>query len=344
MLFEGINTMEKKNQVFLALALVLAIAVIASMVFLTENQQKLLKENTHVTLALPVQPWSWWIPFYTAVNQGYYAEEGLDVSFIYSQEGGFGVIKQVAAGNAIFGYAGADSLLVARSKGIPVVTVYQDAHGSSWSIIAKKEIKDLKDLEGKTIAIQGPNNPLHLAAIAMLKKVGVNTDKINWVPVGSQAMVSTFLGGKADAITGNDLYKLTLVSRKAEFNIWYADDYDATLVAMSPLVTEDTLKNNPKLVEKFLRATKKGEKYAISHPEEAVDAYIGRFNPSANREMEQQMWKNYIDEVIQPDKYQLGQFDRTQWEKTEDILYKLGVIENRVDIDKAYTEEFLDKI
>lgn len=342
MLFTGINTMDRKNQMYLALASILGIVVIVSVVFLTGDQST--KENIYVTVALPVQPWGYWMSFYAADIQGYYTEEGLNVSFIYVPEGGFGVIKQVAAGNAMFGYAGSDSLLIARSKDIPVKTIYQDTHSSSWSLIAKKEITSMKDLEGKTIAIQGPNNPLQLATIAMLKKEGVNTDKINWVPVGGQAMVSTFLGGKADAITGNELYELVLKKQKSDYNIWYAKDYGIDFVSLNPLTSENILANNPGLVEKFLRATKKGETYAIEHPEESVNAYVSKFNPSANKEIETALWKLWVDRAIQPDKYPLGQFNKEQWKMTHDTLYGLGVMDKKVDIEDAYTGEFLNRI
>ncbi len=339
--------MDNKKKTVLMAALIIALiggALFMSGFFTQTGALLGQTQNERVTVALPVQPRSMWLGFYTAANQGYYAEEGLNVSFVYSQEGGFGVIKQVASGNALFGHAGGDSLLIARSKGIPVKSIYQNTHQNPWNIIAKKEISSLKDLEGKTISIQGPNNPLQLTAKTMLLNAGVNPNNTTWVPVGGPGMIPTFMAGKADAITGHDLYKLILEKQKAKFNVWYATDYGVNTVSMTVLTSEDTLKNNPELVEKFLRATKKGEAYAIEHPEEAANAYISKFNPSGDKELETNFWKLWVDKAIQPNKYPLGQFNKSQWEMTHDTLYEQGVMDKKVDVGSAYTEEFLRKI
>lgn len=325
----------------IAVVVVVAGAIGAAVVLYTPTPT-----GKQVNIVLPVVPSSYWSMFYSAANQGYYAEEGLNVSMVYVSEGGFGVIKQIAAGKGEFGYAGGDTLMVARSKDIPVVAVYQAGHSSPWSIIAKKGagINELTDIEGKTMAIQGPENPLHLAAKALLKKVGVDYNNVTYVPVGGTGIVPALVGDKADAVTGNELYRLILEQQGVDFNIWYPRDYGVDFVCHVILVSEDTLKNDPELVEKFVRATAKGLEYAITHPEETVDGYIKNFNPSGNKEMEIELWQDYISEVVQPDKYSLGQFNRSQWQTTQDIIYDLGAMDKKVDLDKAYTAEFMEKV
>src|SRR5712691_8740899 len=60
--------------------------------------------------------------FYVAKDKGYYAAAGLDVSI---QPGGsdFPAIQMVAGGSEQFGVTGADQILIARSKGVPVVAI-----------------------------------------------------------------------------------------------------------------------------------------------------------------------------------------------------------------------------
>ena len=222
----------------------------------TEKSTEVNLQNTEkITVVLPVMPTSWWSMFYSAKTQGYYAEEGLDVDFEYIAEGGYGVIKQVAAGNGEFGLAGGDSLMVARSNDIPVVSIYQHHQSTKWSIIAKKDsgINTLSDLEGKTIAIQGPENPLHLAAKGMLKKQGVDYNSINYVPVGGSGVSPALISDSADAVTGNEVYKFVLENKGIEFNIWYSKDYGVDLTSLAILCSEDTLKNNPQLAEGYYR-------------------------------------------------------------------------------------------
>ena len=296
-----------------------------------------------ITVVLPVMPMSWWSMFYSAKTQGYYAEEGIDVDFVYIAEGGYGVIKQVAAGNGEFGLAGGDSLMVARSNNISVVSIYQQDHSTKWSIISKKDsgINKLSDLEGKTIAIQGPENPLHLAAKGMLKKQGVDYNSIKWIPVGGSGIIPALVGGSADAVTGNEIYKFMLEKKGIEFNIWYPKDYGVDLTSVGILCSEDTLKNNPELVEKFVRASNKGLKYAIANPKKAIDDYLKYFNPTGDRQIESKLWNIVVTDVIQPDKYPLGSFNKKQWEDTQNIMYELGSMKKKIDISKAYTDRFV---
>jgi ABC-type nitrate/sulfonate/bicarbonate transport system substrate-binding protein len=334
------------NGMKIMMATVLVATVIAGALFMSGCVGPTEEGTTEVTTVLPVMPWSWWSMFYTAENQGYYAEEGLNVNFVYTSEGGYGVVKQVAAGQGQFGFAGGDTSMVARSNNIPVVTVYQQDHSTMWNIISLNDsgINNLTDLEGKTIAIQGPENPLHLAAKGMLNNVGVDCNTITWIPVGGTGIISALVGGDVDAVTGHGMYKIVLENQGIEFNTWYARDYGVDFVSMGIIVSEDTIENDPELVEKFVRASNKGLEYAIEYPEEAVDAYVETFNPSANKEIELELWNICIDQLIQPDKYPLGQFNRSQWVMTQDTLYDLGAMDKKVDIGEAYTEEFVERI
>lgn len=325
----------------------IAVAIIAIAVFAAGCVEPTEKVGEQVTVMMPFVMNSEWCAFYTALNNGYYADEGLNVTMLYTSEGSFGSVKQVAAGKTTFGYAGGDSIIMARSKDLPIVAVYQNEHSDLFSIILKADspITEPSDLDGKTIAIPGPGSPADIAAKAILKNVGVDYNNVSFVPVGA-ALVPTLLGNKADAITGYIIHELILEGEGVDFREWYAKDYGANFVTLSIITNEETLKDNPELVRKFVRATDKGFKYAMDHPEEAVDAYIKNFNPEAEkfRDIELAYWERLTNEVYQPDKYPLGEFDRDQWVMTQDALYDLDMVEKKTDVDKMYTTEFVEEL
>ena len=299
-----------------------------------------------VTVMMPFVMCSEWTAFYTAINNGYYADEGLDVTMLYTSEGSFGSVKQVAAGKTTFGYAGGDSVILGRSKDLPIVAVYQHEHSDLFSIITKADssITEPADLDGKTIAMPGPGSPPDIAAKAILKNVGVDHNNVSFVPVGA-ALVPTLLGNKADAIAGYIIHELILEGEGTDIRVWYAKDYGANFAGLSTITNEKTLKENPELVKKFVRATDKGFKYAMKHPEEAVDAYIKNFNPDAEkaRDIELAYWERLTNEVYQPDKYKPGQFNKDQWTMTQDTLFDLGMITKKTPVSEMYTDEFVPK-
>lgn len=73
----------------------------------------------------------YYAPMYIAKEKGYFKEQGLDVEFYYAAAAE--IVKNVATGNVQFGFPNADSVILAKSQGIPVKvvnTTYQHGLGA----------------------------------------------------------------------------------------------------------------------------------------------------------------------------------------------------------------------
>ena len=59
------------------------------------------------------------------------------------------------------------------------------------------------------------------------------------------------------------------------------------------------IKENPELIKRFISATDKGLRYAIEHPDEAIDSFI-RFNPEKSKERDFYLdsWKEYVCSAV----------------------------------------------
>jgi NitT/TauT family transport system substrate-binding protein len=284
------------------------------------------------------------MPVYTAINQGYYTDEGLNVSIEYTAEGSFGAIKQVAAGNSQFGYAGGDSVILARSQGIPVISVYQVDHNDTFGIVTRQSsgIKTPKDMVGKSVAIPGPGSPPDIAIKAILSNSGVDYKTVTFVPVGS-ALLPALLSNQTDATTDWIVFEELLKAQNIPYTAMVAKDYGANFVTDTLITSESIATNNPDLVKKFVRATDKGLKYAVANPETSVNDYIKKFNPDATKDsaFELVCWKRFVSDAIAPGQYTPGSFNAAQWVSTQDAMYNISVIDKKIDITKAYTTQFL---
>lgn len=299
-------------------------------------------QNIHVIM--PFVASSEWMPVYAAINQGYYADEGLNLSVEYTSEGSFGAIKQVVAGNSQLGYASGCSVILARSQEIPVVSVYQVDHNDIYGIITKQSsgIKTPQGMVNKSIAYTAPGTPDDISIKAILTNSGVDYNKVQFIPVGGAAL-PTLLSNKTDAMSGHLLFEELLKQENVSFFSMQGKDYNANLVTDSLITSENFINTNPDTVKKFVRATDKGLKYAAANPEQAVDGYLKKFNPDAikTRDFELSFWKRMVTEAIVPDQFIPGSFNQTQWAMTQDIMKKIGVIDKTTDITKAYTTKFL---
>src|SRR5690554_709127 len=97
-----------------------ACALFSTSAVLADNHGKELKEVTYLLPAPKTLPS--FAPWLIAQQAGYFADEGLNVTFV-SGKGGVDVAKQVGAGNAVIGGAIGDTPIIVRANGIPVKAV-----------------------------------------------------------------------------------------------------------------------------------------------------------------------------------------------------------------------------
>ena len=105
--------------------------------------------------------------FYVAKEKAFYKSEGLDVNI---QPGGpdFPAVQMVTGGNEQFGVTGADQILIARSKGVPVVALAVIYRRNPFVLfsLAKSGIKAPTDYVGKNVGVKiGGNEELIYRAV-----------------------------------------------------------------------------------------------------------------------------------------------------------------------------------
>ena len=118
-----------------------------------------------------------------AKEKGYYKSEGLDVNI---QPGGpdFPAVQMVTGGNEQFGVTGADQILIARSKGVPVVALAVIYRRNPFVLfsLAKSGIKTPADYVGKKVGVKiGGNEELIYRAV--LAKAEIDKSKLTEIPV-----------------------------------------------------------------------------------------------------------------------------------------------------------------
>ena len=333
---------------YILLSVIALMTIISIGLYLNTTTGNTINENQieEVTVMMPYLPSVGWTAFYCAINNGYYADEGLDVTMKYSPTGSVAPIQQVGAGKIEFGYADMGTLIMSRAKGIPVVAVYQGEQTNVFNFIAKKdsEITKPQDLDGKKIAVVASGAPPHLMAKIMLLKSDVDYNSVNFIPTGSGGEISALLQGEVDAMAGHMVHTFILkgMSELENMNVMWTEDHGADIPSNAIIVNEKMLKDNPELIKKFIRATDKGLKYGIQHPEETVDIFI-KFNPEAaeKREFHLNFWKAFVKDSIQPDKFTLGQLDYERLVMTQEILHEIEIIDKKTPIEEMYTDEFI---
>jgi NitT/TauT family transport system substrate-binding protein len=280
--------------------------------------------------------------FYTAEVQGLYEEEGLSVTFL---PGGVGIdiVDGVAHEAVHFGVVGADSILVERAQGVPIVALATTYRINPFVLVAFADsgIMSPYDFVGRTVALATGYETAQYSA--MLHNLGIDPATIETVDYTYDD--GPFLRGEIDvtvSFAAGSLLPLREATAGRALNLIWPDDYGVHFYSDTIVTSDVLLVRNPDLVLRFLRATLAGHRYAIEHPVDAIDATM-RYAAIQDREMQQEMLEASIP-LIHTGRGHLGWMDDDVWQGMYDVLQENGLLMGGADVEEAYTMTFLDAI
>jgi NitT/TauT family transport system substrate-binding protein len=275
---------------------------------------------------------------YTAQEKGYYKAAGLAVNI---QPGGpdFPAVQMVTGGNEQFGVTGADQILIARSKGVPVVALAVIYRRNPFVLfsLANSGIKTPADFVGKKVGVKiGGNEELIYRAV--LAKAKVDKSKLTEIPVKFD--ITPLLTGTIDVWPGYLINEVLAAKEKGfDVNIVYPSDYGIDLYADTLFTTEAMIKDKPDAVGKFVAATLKGWESAMAAPEEAAKITV-KFGNKLTYDHELAMMKASLP-LLKPDSKPVGYMDQAAWASAQDLLVGSGFQKAPIDLAKAFTIKFM---
>ena len=292
-----------------------------------------------ITILLDWTPNTNYSGLYAAKELGYYEEEGMKVEIIQAPGN---VVPMVAAGQAEFGVSYQEEVTYARLENIPVVSIAAVIQNNTSGFASLKErgIETPADFEGKSYG--GWGSPVEEAQIkALMEQYDADFEQV-------------------DIITTGEVDSLIVIERKADFAwIYYGwTGIEAELKGMElnfielrkedpalnyytpVLITgEDLIAEAPDLVRRFMQATTRGYKLAIEDPDQAAQILL-EYAPELDEElvMASQDW---LADQYQADAEIWGWQEKEIWENYSQWLHQYGLIEERPDVEEAFTNEFL---
>lgn len=278
---------------------------------------------------------------YMADTKGLFRQNGLDCTL---RPGGqdFNALRLVVSGSDDFGIWGADSVLLGRSQGMPVVAVAVIFQKSPVCFFARRDsgITEPKDFVGKTVGMQYGTN-VRIEYLAMMHNAGVSPESVNETP--SKFDLQRFLTGDVDVWNGYTINEPRVAERKGvPVTLIRPADYGVDMYADCVITTERMIRERPEVVRGFVHALVRGWEYALSHPEEAVEATLA-VDGTLDRTHQTDMLAACAELVRARSAAVagIGHMDREVWRKMYAELNRQGLLGPRpVDIDAAFTNEF----
>ncbi|SDX05432.1 NitT/TauT family transport system substrate-binding protein [Amycolatopsis xylanica] len=142
-------------------------------------------------------------PFHLAVKNGYFKEQGLEVEVVDVPSGQASLTKLIA-GEVDIAYGSYTPFFLAKSKGAADIKFVADASSAapkSTLVVAmpNSQVKSVKDLAGKRIAITGENTICDTLTKSVMKDNMVDSSGVKWVPMPFPQIAASLQRGDVDA-------------------------------------------------------------------------------------------------------------------------------------------------
>jgi NitT/TauT family transport system substrate-binding protein len=309
----------------------------------------LVRAQTAVTFAVPNPSALTWLPYWTAVGEGYFAEEGLDLR-LEAVDGSSSVLQAMSAGQAQIGAPGPGPTLGARSRGVDVKFLYNLYPKSVFGLLVKADspYQTPADLKGTIIGVGTADGAEVSFTKAIMTDLGLTegTD-FTFLPVGDGGTAAVgFLRDEVNSYAGAVSDAAILASRGLTLREITPEAY-LGFFGNGIAMLESQMAAMPDLAPKFGRALVRGTRFAAdpANKEKAL-AHCAAGNP---QEGEQDYAASLYDGVafrMTPTDAFIGQGFGYQppehWQAIHDSAVASGALEAALpDLAAVYTNEFV---
>lgn len=337
----------KKRLLACALAAVFTLALLAGCSRKSESPgsedagQKEETGLTEVTLN-EVAHSIFYAPMYAAVEEGYFAEEGIDLDLVC----GFGADKTMTAvisGEADIGFMGSEASLYTYNEGATdyVVNFAQLTQRAGNFLVAREEMPDFRweDLKGSVVLGGRKGGMPEMVFEYILKQNGIDPEtdlEINQnIDFGSTA--AAFAEGQGEFTVEFEPGATTLESEGKGYVVASLGEDSGYVPYTAFSAKKSFIDENPEIIQGFTNALQKGMDYVQTHsPEEIAEVIEPQFPETdletittiVTRYYAQDTWKSNLI------------FEESSFDLLQDILESAGELAMRAPYEDLVTTEF----
>jgi NitT/TauT family transport system substrate-binding protein len=317
--------------------------LLAAMVLLSSSLPALAQEKA--TLRLNWLIYGFHSPFHLGVEKGYYKAEGIDLE-IGEGKGSAAAVQVIGAKGDTFGLSDGASIINGITKGAPIKAVMGIMNTTPFAVIMREDagVRTMKDLEGRTIAATPGEAGLTILP-AVLKANKLDEAKVNVLRVDGATKLVATLEKKADGMLGGfENQPFILEQRGLKTTVLSYADYGVNTMGLAIHVHNDTLKDKPKLVEGFIRATQKAFAEAEKDPAASIAAGL-KVKPDMDKDMALKQLNAGMKLVRSraAPTLPMGQMHPGDWDMTLALMKDYQELKTDLKADAFYTNAHLPK-
>jgi NitT/TauT family transport system substrate-binding protein len=225
------------------------------------------------------------IHLYTALDHHLFDRYGLKVEFLLVSGAGLS-LAALTANEVQFAYCTADSMIPSLAAGTEAKMIAAPLLGVPWLIIARKDIKRVEDLKGKSLVVMRPGGAQDRLISTLTQKFGLSADDIKLRHTASSDQMDVYTSLQNDL--GQAAMVMPPLDARAKSDgfhvIYHLDDLEIPAVYSSVVTNEKMIRERPATAQKFIAAMAETVYFAEKNPDKAkasVSKFLGLKDPES---------------------------------------------------------------
>lgn len=285
-------------------------------------------------------------PQYVALTQGFFKEEGLDVT-LTTTPGGDKTMTALISGGADVALVGSETSIYVYAQGAndPVINFAQLTQTDGTFLVAREKIDNFSwdQLKGTTFLGQRKGGMPQMVGEFVLKKHGIDPKQdLNLIQnIDFANIANAFASGTGEFV---QLFEPTasIFEKEGKGHIVASFGKESGLVPYTTFMAKDSyMKENKDIIDKFTRAVYKAQQWVETHSAEEIAKAVEEFFPDTDPEI--------MTTVVERYKSQ-GSFatdpilDEKEWNNLKDIMNEAGELPQDVDYKTLVNTDFAESV
>lgn len=294
-----------------------------------------------VTIGLTYVPNVQFAPYYVALDEGYFEEEGIDVTLRHhgQDEDLFGALGR---GEEDVVVAGGAEMVQAHGQGIDAVT-FQTLYATyPVAVIVPEDspIETLADLEGRTLGVPGRFGETWFGALAFLQQAGLSEEQVHIEEIGFTQQAA-LTAGHVEAVVGfanNDVPQFGATGLRVRA----VPNEPVPVVGVGMGAASGTIEERGDVLEAIAAATHRAVQAIVADPNLALKAARNHI-PGTITEEQAEVMLAVIERTIELYGDTAGATwgvpDLEMWAQMNEFMAGMGLIDNPVSLAAVVTDE-----
>lgn len=321
-----------KRRIITSIAVVGLLILVCACIFNFNNTDK--KELKKVTVA-EVAHSVFYAPQYTAISEGFFEEEGIDIELILTP-GADKVTAAVLSGDANIGFSGSEATIYVYNGGEKdyLQTFAQLTQKDGSFLVSRKKIENftLNDLKGKNVIGGRSGGMPEMTFEWALREAGIDPKKdlnIN-TSIAFAAMGGAFIGGEGDFVTLFEPTALEVEKEGYGYVVASIGELGGIVPYTSYSARKSYIESNKDLIERFTKAVQKGLDFVYENDNEVVAKSILEFFPDTSISDLTKVVERYKSMEAWP---RTTEFSKESFEHLQQIMIAAKELEKIVSYD-----------